>query len=96
LLIDATMKEDLPPLALPKKEYMEHAKKIWEELGLPALRPEPPWHGYSLGDWLPQWDEAARRAVEGRYLENGRISERERRKGVKPETKFRPDAVGKG
>jgi len=30
-------------------------------------------------------------AVEGRYLENGRISEGRRRKGVKPETKFRPD-----
>jgi hypothetical protein len=29
--------------------------------------------------------------VEGRWLENGTISERQRRKGVKPETKFRPD-----
>jgi 4-hydroxy-3-polyprenylbenzoate decarboxylase len=91
LLIDATMKEDLPPLALPKKEYMERARKIWEELGLPALRPQPPWHGYSLGDWLPQWDEAAQRAVQGRYIENGQISERQRKKGVKPETKFRPE-----
>ncbi len=90
LLIDATMKGDMPPLALPKKEFMEHAKKIWEELGLPTLHPQPPWHGYSLGDWLPQWDAAARRAVEGRYAENGRASEARRRKGVKPETKFRP------
>jgi 4-hydroxy-3-polyprenylbenzoate decarboxylase len=92
LLVDATMKGALPPLALPKKEYMERAKAIWDELGLPALRPEPPWHGYSLGDWLPEWDAAARRAVEGRYLENGRISESRRRKGVKPETKFRPES----
>lgn len=91
LLMDATMKGDLPPLALPKREYMERARAIWEELGLPGLRPQPPWFGYSLGDWLPAWDEAARRAVEGRYLENGRISERQRRKGIKPETKFRPD-----
>jgi UbiD family decarboxylase len=91
LLMDATMKEDLPPLALPKKEYMERARKLWEALGLPKLRPQPPWFGYSLGDWLPQWDEAAKRAVEGRYLENGRISEKQRRKGVKPETKFRPE-----
>ena len=95
LLMDATMKSDMPPLALPKKEYMERAKTIWEELGLPKLRPQPPWHGYSLGDWLPQWDEAAKRAVEGRYLDNGRISDKQRRKGVKPETKFRPDASGK-
>jgi UbiD family decarboxylase len=91
LLMDATMKGDMPPLALPRQEYMERAKAIWEELGLPALRPQPPWFGYSLGDWLPQWDEAAKRAVEGRWLENGTISERQRRKGVKPETKFRPD-----
>jgi 4-hydroxy-3-polyprenylbenzoate decarboxylase len=91
LLMDATMKGDMPPLALPKQEYMERAKAIWEELGLPALRPQPPWFGYSLGDWLPQWDAAAKRAVEGRWLENGTISERQRRKGVKPETKFRPD-----
>jgi len=91
LLIDATMKGDMPPLALPKKEYMERAKKIWEELGLPKLRPQSPWFGYSLGDWLPQWDEAAKRAVEGRYLDNGRISETQRKKDVKPETKFRPE-----
>ena len=92
LLVDATMKEDLPPLALPKREYMERALKIWDELGLPGVRPQSPWHGYSLGDWLPEWDDAARRAVEGHYLENGRVSESRRRKGLKPETKFRPDA----
>ena len=91
LLVDATMKGDMPPLALPKREYMERAKGIWEELGLPKLRPQSPWHGYSLGDWLPQWEEAAKRAAEGRYLETGKISETRRKKGVKPETKFRPD-----
>jgi 4-hydroxy-3-polyprenylbenzoate decarboxylase len=32
LLIDATLKGPMPPLALPKREYMENAKKIWEEL----------------------------------------------------------------
>jgi len=91
LLMDATMKSDMPPLALPKKEYMERAKAIWQELGLPALRPQPPWFGYSLGDWLPQWDQAAKRAVEGKYLENGLRSQRQQRRGLKPETKFRPE-----
>jgi len=38
LLMDATMKGDMPPLALPKREYMERAMKIWVELGLPKLR----------------------------------------------------------
>ncbi len=93
LLMDATMKGDMPPLALPKREYMEKARAIWEELGLPGLRPQPPWYGYSLGDWLPQWDAAAKRAVDGDYLENGRISAKQRRAGVKPETKFRPDGT---
>jgi len=91
LLIDATMKGDMPPLALPKRQFMERAKTLWDELGLPPLRPQPPWFGYSLGDWLPEWDAAAERAVKGHYLENGRISHKQRRKGVKPETKFRPD-----
>jgi len=36
---------------------------------------------------------AAQRAVMGLYLENGRISAQHRRKGVPPETKFRPDKM---
>ncbi|HSN40381.1 MAG TPA: UbiD family decarboxylase [Burkholderiales bacterium] len=91
LLMDATMKEELPPLSLPKKEYMERARKVWEELGLPKLRPQSPWFGAAAGDWLPQWDEAAKRAAEGRYLENGLISGQRQRAGLKPETRYRPD-----
>jgi len=91
LLMDATMKSDMPPLALPTREYMEKSKAIWEELGLPKLRPQAPWFGYSLGDWLPQWDEAAKRAATGRYLENGLISLKQQRNDVKAESKFRPD-----
>ena len=91
LLVDATMKSGMPPLALPKQEYMERARTIWEELGLPPLRPQPPWFGYSLGDWLPAWDAAAERAVRGEWLENGRISQAQQRTGLKPETKFRPE-----
>jgi UbiD family decarboxylase len=90
LLMDATMKSDMPPLALPTKDYMERAKTIWQELGFEPLRPQSPWYGYSLGDWLPAWDEAALRAATGRYLENGRVSEKAKRKGVLPETKYRP------
>ena len=47
------MKEELPPLALPKREYMERAKTLWEALGLPKLRPQSPWFGAPAGDWLP-------------------------------------------
>ena len=91
LLMDATMKSDMPPLALPKRPYMEDTKRLWEELGLPRLRPQSPWFGYSLGDWLPAWDAAAERAASGNYLENGRISAQQRQKGLVPETKFRPE-----
>jgi len=89
LLIDATLKGDLPPVALPKKEYMEHARELWERLELPALKPEAPWHGYSLGDWTDGWDEAAARAVQGDYLENGRRSDAKRRNDVRPNTSIR-------
>jgi 4-hydroxy-3-polyprenylbenzoate decarboxylase len=90
VLIDATMKEDLPPLALPKREYMERTMKIWHELGLPPLRPQSPWFGSPIGEWLPQWDDAAKRAASGDYLRNGEISEQQRRGGIKPETRFVP------
>ena len=75
LLADATAKGALPPIALPKREYMERAKALWEELGLPALRPESPWFGYSLGDWNSEWDQCASRAAKGGWLANGRRTE---------------------
>ena len=62
VLIDATLKEDFPPISLPKREYMERAKVIWEELGLPKLKPESPWFGYSLGEWSQEFDAMAARA----------------------------------
>lgn len=89
MLIDATLKEDMPPLALPKRQFMEEAKEIWDELGLPKLTPQEPWHGYSLGDWTEGWDETAARAVAGDYLENGRRSDQKKRSGLKPETQIR-------
>jgi hypothetical protein len=37
------------------------------------------------------WDEGGKRAATGGYLENGRISEKAVRKGLRPETSYRPD-----
>jgi 4-hydroxy-3-polyprenylbenzoate decarboxylase len=96
MLMDATMKGDMPPLALPTQEYMERAKTIWQELGFETLQPQKPWFGYSLGDWLPYWDEAAKRAAQGKYLENGKISLAQQRQGFRPETKFRPGETPPG
>ncbi len=89
LLIDATMKGDMPPLALPAEQYMSHARELWDRLGLPALSPQSPWHGYSLGDWTKSWEDAAQRAVQGEYLENGRRSAQRQRSGLVPETSVR-------
>ena len=89
MLVDATLKHPTAPLALPKKEYMEHAKELWESLDLGPLTPESPWHGYSLGDWTDEWDRLADRAVAGDYIENGKRSEQMRHKGLKPNTPVR-------
>ena len=86
ILIDATLRRDMPPLALPKREYMEHARVIWDELGLPALSPQSPWHGYSLGDWDERFDLYAKRAVEGQWAESGSETIKRRRAGIIPET----------
>ncbi len=86
ILFNATLKHDFPPISLPKREYMERAREIWERLGLPPLKPEAPWYGYSLGDWSDELDEFARRAVEGRYFEAGEIIAQRRRNDVEINT----------
>lgn len=71
MLMNAVKKESLPPLSLPKQEYMERAKELWEELNLPPLRPEWPWHGFSMGEWDERNEEMAQRAVKGDYFSTG-------------------------
>lgn len=71
VLIDATRKADFPPVSLPAREYMERARALWEELGLPPLQPRTPWYGYSLGHWPAEHQEEAELAVAGRYYETG-------------------------
>lgn len=71
LLIDATRKFPYPPLALPKKEYMERAIQIWEEVGLPKLKLREPWHGYTLGMWNEDDEDNAQLIVRGEYLKLG-------------------------
>jgi 4-hydroxy-3-polyprenylbenzoate decarboxylase len=80
LLWDATLKETFPPISLPKKEYMERARKLWEKLGLPKLEPESPWYGYTLGDWNPELDEEAKLATAGEFWQTGQKIAGERRR----------------
>ncbi len=89
MLVDATLKHTMPPLALPAREYMDRAREIWERLGLPALMPQAPWHGYSLGDWAEAWDVYARRAVNGEWEQSGKDTLAGRRGGLTPETPVR-------
>jgi len=67
LLIDATRKADFPPLSLPKKEYMVRARELWEELGLPKLEPQEPWHGYLMGLWPEELAQEADLAARGEH-----------------------------
>ncbi len=89
VLIDATLKEDFPPISLPRREFMDNAREIWEELGLPPLKPETPWHGYSLGEWSEEFERAAVMATEGDYFETGRIIAQRRRNDVEMNTEVR-------
>jgi len=86
MLIDATLKHPMPPLALPTKEHMEHARALWDKLGLPALQPAAPWHGYTLGDWTDTWEQFAQRAVAGDWEQNGLATLARQRGGLQPET----------
>jgi len=89
MLIDATRKRPMPPLALPARPFMERARAIWEELGLPALTAQSPWHGYTLGDWTDAWETFARRAAAGDWEASGRDTLARQRTGVMPETPTR-------
>ena len=89
LLVDATLKHPMPPLALPKREFMENAKGLWERLGLPALKPESPWYGYSLGEWTEAWDANAAQAVRGEWMEREGSYRQRRRSGIMPNSPAR-------
>jgi 4-hydroxy-3-polyprenylbenzoate decarboxylase len=67
ILIDATRKWEYTPVSLPKREYMERARQIWEELGFPRLKPRAPWYGYELGIWPEEDERLARLAEKGDF-----------------------------
>jgi 4-hydroxy-3-polyprenylbenzoate decarboxylase len=89
LLIDATLKHVMPPIALPAREFMEQAFVLWDKLGLRPLTPRAPWHGYQLGDWTDGWETFARNATAGKWQKNGANTFGRRRGGLTPETSVR-------
>ena len=83
VLIDATLKgARCPPIALPKREFMERARVLWQELGLPDFTPQTPWYGYSLGFWPEYLEEHARMATSSDYFALGEILRQRRRSDV--------------
>jgi UbiD family decarboxylase len=82
VLINAMLKGTYAPVALPKREFMEQARAIWERLGLPPLTPQPPWHGYDLGHWPAELERQARMAVESNYFAVGEELAQQRRGDV--------------
>src|SRR5216684_1191268 len=91
LLVDTTRNPAMPPLALPTKEFMEHARALWEELDLYPLAAQSPWHGYGLGDWTDRWETFARRAAKGDWELTGIETLGSQRAGLMPETPARFD-----
>lgn len=89
MMIDATRKRPMPPLALPARAFMEHARTIWDELGLPPVKTPSPWHGYTLGEWGDDWERFAQRAVAGDWEENGLETLARQRPGLDAETPVR-------
>lgn len=67
LLVDATCPWDFPPISLPKREFMERAVDLWDDLDLPELDMVEPWYGVSLGEWSDEEAAAADAAVRGEY-----------------------------
>ena len=98
MLIDATMKRPMAPLALPARPFMEQARALWEELGLHPLQVQSPWHGYALGDWTETWELYAQRATAGDWEVTGRetMARQSADRGLAPETLVRSGSVEKG
>jgi len=71
VLIDATRKWGYPPVSLPRREYMERARQLWERLELPKLTPREPWFGYELGSWSAEDEEEAQLALRGEHYQTG-------------------------
>jgi 4-hydroxy-3-polyprenylbenzoate decarboxylase len=68
---------------------MTKAREIWDEIGLPHIVPQAPWHGYELGDWDEEYTTFADAAVAGAWRKNGEATFGRRRGNLKPETPVR-------
>jgi 4-hydroxy-3-polyprenylbenzoate decarboxylase len=62
-------------------------------LGLPELKPEAPWHGYSMGNWSERNEEMAQRAIRSEYFITGEELVAQRRNDVSMNTEIYPQKL---
>ena len=74
VLIDATVSGPYPPVALPRRDHMEHALKIWRDHKLPEPELLMPWYGYTLGYWTDEDQKLADLIADGDYKAVGRFT----------------------
>ncbi len=87
VLINATRKFPFPPVALPRKEYMERAMELWRAQGLPEPKLKWPWYGYELGYWSEEYKKAAEMMAKGEWLKVGKMM-RQHQQRITPERVF--------
>ena len=74
MLINAMLKRPYPAdFAAGAGNTWRTPRTIWEELGLPPLKPEMPWFGYSLGQWPEEFQVEADRAARSEYWTTGEV-----------------------
>lgn len=83
ILIDTTRKWDYTPISLPRRDYMDRARELWEKLGLPPLKPKEPWHGISLGNWPETVAQLVELSEQGREEQAAEILMSQKRKNEK-------------
>jgi 4-hydroxy-3-polyprenylbenzoate decarboxylase len=74
VLIDATISGPYPPVALPRRDFMERALEIWRDHQLPEPELQTPWYGYTLGYWNDEDQKLADLITAGDYKAVGRIA----------------------
>lgn len=72
IIINATRKYPYPPLALPRKPFMEKALQLWRQHpDLPKPEMREPWFGYEMGYWTEEMQRFADMITAGQYLKIG-------------------------
>ena len=84
-MIDATPKGPMPPLAMPAREYMEGARRIWKAPASRASRRARPGTATRSATGTRARTIFAARLVDGTWAQRGQETFASRRAGMTPE-----------